>query len=39
VQLRSGEYQLYREAEKANEKSLELALKARPNRRHYQRAK
>ncbi|MEX0645439.1 MAG: hypothetical protein WD076_09010, partial [Parvularculaceae bacterium] len=39
VQLRSGEYQLYREAEKANEKSLDLALKARPNRRHYQRAK
>jgi anthraniloyl-CoA monooxygenase len=38
VQLKSGEYQLYREAEKANEKALELALKARPNRRHYQRA-
>ena len=37
-QLQSGEYQLYREAEKANEKALELALKARPNRRHYQRA-
>ena len=38
VQLQSGEYQLYREAEKANEKALELAIKARPNRRHYQRA-
>jgi anthraniloyl-CoA monooxygenase len=37
-QLRSGEYQLYREAEKANEKSAELNAKARPNRRHYQRA-
>ncbi len=37
-QLRSGEYQLFREAEKANEKALELALKARPNRRHYQKA-
>ncbi len=37
-QLRSGEYQLYREAEKANEKALDLALKARPNRRHYQQA-
>lgn len=37
-QLRSGEYQLYREAEKANEKALDLAMKARPNRRHYQRA-
>jgi anthraniloyl-CoA monooxygenase len=37
-QLRSGEYQLYREAEKANEKSAELNKKARPNRRHYQRA-
>lgn len=36
--LQSGEYQLYREAEKANEKALELALKARPNRRHYQTA-
>jgi anthraniloyl-CoA monooxygenase len=34
-QLRSGEYQLYREAEKSNEKAFELALKARPNRRHY----
>ncbi len=39
VQLRSGEYQLYREAEKANEKQAELNAKARPNRRHYQRAK
>lgn len=37
VQLRSGEYQLFREAEKANEKARELAVKARPNRRHYQR--
>ncbi len=37
-QLQSGEYQLYREAEKANEKALELAIKARPNRRHYQHA-
>ncbi len=37
-QLQSGEYQLYREAEKANEKALEVALKARPNRRHYARA-
>jgi len=36
--LKSGEYQLYREAEKANEKSLELAVKARPNRRHYKGA-
>jgi len=35
-QLRSGEYQLYREAEKANEKARELAIKARPERRHYQ---
>ncbi len=38
VQLRSGEYQLYREAEKANEKLADLNAKARPNRRHYQRA-
>jgi anthraniloyl-CoA monooxygenase len=38
VQLRSGEYQLFREAEKANERALDLALKARPNRRHYQKA-
>ncbi len=37
-QLASGEYQLYREAEKANEKALELAIKARPERRHYERA-
>lgn len=37
-QLKSGEYQLYRESEKANEKALELAVKARPNRRHYQQA-
>ncbi len=37
-QLRSGEYQLYREAEKANEKMLELVTKARPNRRHYRYA-
>jgi anthraniloyl-CoA monooxygenase len=38
VQLHSGEYQLYREAEKANEKNAELNAKARPNRRHYQQA-
>jgi anthraniloyl-CoA monooxygenase len=37
-QLRSGEYQLYREAEKTNEKARDLAVKARPNRRHYQQA-
>lgn len=37
-QLKSGEYQLYREAEKVNEKMLDLAVKARPNRRHYQKA-
>ena len=37
-QLRSGEYQLYREAEKANEKTFELVTKARPNRRHYRHA-
>ncbi len=37
-QYQTGEYQLYREAEKANEKALELAIKARPNRRHYSRA-
>jgi len=36
--LHSGEYQLYREAEKANEKTAELNAKARPNRRHYQQA-
>ena len=34
IALRSGEYQLYREAEKANEKALELATKARANKRH-----
>ena len=38
VQLASGHYQLYREAEKDNEKELDLAAKARPNRRHYRRA-
>lgn len=38
VQLKSGEYQLYRECEKNNEKAAELAAKARPNRRHYARA-
>ncbi len=38
AQLASGHYQLYREAEKANEKTLELAIKARPERRHYQKA-
>ncbi|VAW02313.1 Anthraniloyl-CoA monooxygenase [hydrothermal vent metagenome] len=38
VQLQTGEYQLYREAEKNNEKALDLAIKARPNRRHYQKA-
>ena len=37
-QLRSGEYQLYREAEKINEKSAKLNAKARPNRRHYRQA-
>lgn len=37
-QLKSGEYQLYREAEKLNEKALDLAIKAHPNRRHYQQA-
>lgn len=37
-QLRSGEYQLYREAEKLNEKQAELNAKARPSRRHYVRA-
>jgi anthraniloyl-CoA monooxygenase len=39
VQLRSGEYQLYREAEKTNERLAELSAKARPNRRHYLHAK
>jgi anthraniloyl-CoA monooxygenase len=38
VQLRSGEHQLFREAEKANEKARDLAAKARPNRRHYKAA-
>jgi anthraniloyl-CoA monooxygenase len=38
VQLKSGEYQLYREAEKANEKHAELNARARPNRRHYAHA-
>lgn len=38
TQLKSGEYQLYREAEKSNEKTAELSAKLRPNRRHYQRA-
>jgi anthraniloyl-CoA monooxygenase len=37
-QLRSGEFQLYREAEKNNEKAADLNAKARPNRRHYRRA-
>lgn len=37
TQLKSGEFQLYREAEKTNEKLLDLATKARPNRRHYVR--
>ncbi|MEQ1617107.1 MAG: bifunctional salicylyl-CoA 5-hydroxylase/oxidoreductase [Terricaulis sp.] len=38
-QLRSGEYQLYREAEKANEKNAELNAKVRPERRHYRKAR
>ncbi len=38
VQLTSGQYQLFREAEKTNEKQLDLAIKARPNRRHYTQA-
>jgi len=37
-QLYSGRYQLFKEAEKINEKTLDLALKARPNRRHYRKA-
>lgn len=37
-QLHSGRYQLFKEAEKENEKELDLAAKARPNRRHYKRA-
>lgn len=36
--LQSGEYQLYREAEKAKGKFIELNAKARPVRRHYQQA-
>jgi anthraniloyl-CoA monooxygenase len=39
AQLKSGEYQLYRECEKSNEKAAELAAKARPNRRHYKTAR
>ncbi len=38
TQLYSGNYQLYREAEKDNEKLVDLSAKARPNRRHYRRA-
>jgi anthraniloyl-CoA monooxygenase len=38
AQLRSGEYQLYREAEKINARTADLNAKARPNRRHYRRA-
>ncbi len=38
TQLYSGHYQLYREAEKDNEKTVDLSEKARPNRRHYRRA-
>lgn len=34
----SGCYQLYNEARKNNEKFLELATRARPNRRHYESA-
>lgn len=34
----SGHYQLYSEAKKTNQKALEVALRARPNRRHYQQA-
>lgn len=37
-QLQSGEYQLYREAEKAREKFIELNARARPVRRHYRQA-
>ncbi|NWG91160.1 MAG: bifunctional salicylyl-CoA 5-hydroxylase/oxidoreductase, partial [Parvularculaceae bacterium] len=37
LQLKSGEYQLYRECEKSNERAADLAAKARPNRRHYKR--
>lgn len=38
AQLASGNYQLYREAEKENERQADLAVKARPNRRHYRQA-
>ncbi len=38
LQLRSGEYQLYREAKKLNDRQAELNAKARPNRRHYRKA-
>jgi anthraniloyl-CoA monooxygenase len=38
LQLKSGEYQLYREAEKARDKTAELNAKARPSRRHYRQA-
>ncbi|MEO0997068.1 MAG: bifunctional salicylyl-CoA 5-hydroxylase/oxidoreductase, partial [Pseudomonadota bacterium] len=34
----SGCYQLFSNARKQNEKALELAVRARPNRRHYQQA-
>lgn len=37
-QLYSGHYQLFKEAKKTNEKALDIALKARPNRRHYKTA-
>ncbi|RJF85950.1 FAD-dependent monooxygenase [Sphingomonas cavernae] len=37
-QMRTAEYQLYREAQKANDKNAELNAKARPVRRHDQRA-
>lgn len=39
VAYESGGYQLFSNARKDNEKALDLALKARPNRRHYQQAK
>jgi len=38
IQLYSGHYQLFSQAEKENEKALDLAIKAHPNRRHYKRA-
>lgn len=38
VPYASGCYQLFANARKNNDKALELALKARPNRRHYQQA-